>query len=36
MNTVWFTADATADLNTDGIVNSLDFGLMNRNWGLSS
>ena len=32
---VWFTADATADINKDGIVNSIDFSLMNANWGKS-
>jgi hypothetical protein len=31
-----FTADPTADLNSDGIVNSIDFSLMNGNWGLFS
>jgi hypothetical protein len=30
MNAQWFTNNATADINEDGIVNSLDFGLMNR------
>ena len=30
---VWFSADAIADLNKDGIVNSIDFSLLNRNWG---
>ena len=33
MANVWFTADATADINADGIVNSIDFSLMNANWG---
>lgn len=28
----WFTDDASADINGDGIVNSVDFGLLNRNW----
>ncbi len=32
MNSKWFTNDATADLNGDGIVNSLDFSIMNGNW----
>jgi len=33
MANVWFTNDATADINIDGIVNSIDFSLMNANWG---
>ena len=28
----WFTDDASADINGDGVVNSIDFGLLNRNW----
>ena len=36
MNSAWFTSDMTADINKDGLVNSIDFGILNRNWGLSS
>ena len=36
MNSQWFTSNPQSDINADGIVNSIDFGLMNRNWGLSS
>ena len=32
MNSAWLTNNATSDLNKDGIVNSLDFSLMNSNW----
>ncbi len=32
MNTKWYQSDAIADLNKDGIVNALDFSLMNKNW----
>jgi hypothetical protein len=32
MNGKWFQSDAVADLNKDGIVNALDFSLLNKNW----
>ena len=28
----WFSNDSVADINGDGVVNSIDFGLLNRNW----
>ncbi|PJE64649.1 MAG: hypothetical protein COU90_02295 [Candidatus Ryanbacteria bacterium CG10_big_fil_rev_8_21_14_0_10_43_42] len=28
----WFSGDPIADINGDGIVNSVDFGLLNKNW----
>ena len=28
----WFSDDASADINGDGVVNAIDFGLLNRNW----
>jgi len=28
----WGTADVSADFNEDGIVNTIDFSFMNRNW----
>ena len=33
MSPAWGTNNALADINDDGLVNSLDFGLMNKNWG---
>jgi hypothetical protein len=33
MNTQWFMADLQSDINRDGLVNSIDFSFMNRNWG---
>jgi len=33
MANAWFTNDAVADINADGIVNSIDFSLLNANWG---
>jgi hypothetical protein len=33
MNAAWFTSDPTADLNHDGQVNSVDFSVINDNWG---
>ena len=33
MKARWFSNDASADINGDGIVNSIDFGLVNKNWG---
>lgn len=33
MSPAWGTNDALADINNDGLVNSLDFGIMNKNWG---
>jgi hypothetical protein len=33
MQSVWFTGDAIADVNRDGVVNSVDFSIMNGNWG---
>jgi hypothetical protein len=30
----WFTNNSQADLNTDGIVNALDWGVFNKNWNL--
>jgi hypothetical protein len=35
MNSRWYTSDATADLNKDGLVNTLDYSLLNRNWQAS-
>jgi hypothetical protein len=35
MNTKWYVSDATSDLNRDGIVNALDFSLLNKNWQMS-
>lgn len=32
MSPAWGTNDALADINDDGLVNSLDFGIMNKNW----
>ncbi|MBI4132957.1 MAG: hypothetical protein HY473_02640 [Candidatus Sungbacteria bacterium] len=31
----WFTNNQTADINRDGVVNSIDFSWLNRNWGRS-
>ncbi len=31
----WQTGDSDADFNEDGIVNTIDFSFMNRNWGAS-
>lgn len=33
MESVWFTSDPIADINRDGTVNSLDFAILNGNWG---
>ena len=33
MSPFFGTNNALADINDDGLVNSLDFGLMNKNWG---
>ncbi|MEK7635985.1 MAG: fibronectin type III domain-containing protein [Patescibacteria group bacterium] len=33
MSPYWLTNNALADINDDNLVNSLDFGLMNKNWG---
>lgn len=30
MKSKWFSSDKTADINGDGIVNSIDFGILNR------
>jgi len=30
---VWFTASQPSDINLDGVVNSIDFSLLNANWG---
>lgn len=35
MSPVWFTNNATADINKDGIVNSIDFGFINKNFGVA-
>jgi hypothetical protein len=32
MNLKWYLSDPVADLNKDGIVNALDFSLLNKNW----
>lgn len=29
----WFTSDVATDMNIDNIINSMDFGFMNINWG---
>jgi hypothetical protein len=36
MNSQWFTANPQSDINGDGLVNSIDFGLMNAQWGQSA
>lgn len=33
MNSKWNTDDTRADLNEDGIVNTLDWSFVNKNWG---
>ncbi|MBI3305423.1 hypothetical protein HYZ80_03835 [Candidatus Parcubacteria bacterium] len=33
MSPNWFTNSQTSDINRDGVVNSIDFSLLNRNWG---
>jgi len=33
MNSVWSTDDPIADINRDGIVNTIDFAILNGNWG---
>jgi hypothetical protein len=32
MRSKWFSNDTDADLNGDGVVNSIDFGILNGNW----
>ena len=32
MKSKWFSNDAVADINGDGVVNAVDFGLLNKNW----
>jgi hypothetical protein len=33
MESLWGTNDPIADINRDGIVNSIDFAILNANWG---
>ena len=35
MAEVWFPASQPSDINLDGVVNSIDFSLLNANWGVS-
>jgi hypothetical protein len=35
MDGVWLTDDPVADVNRDGVVNSLDRSLLNANWGVA-
>jgi len=29
---VWFTSSQPSDINLDGVINSIDFSLLNANW----